>query len=579
MAGFFNNNRGFFSNRNNPIAKINSNYDGLLIKNSQTIGYIEGELKRRSIGGTKEDALFDAAIALADTTSRYRSKVPSFFQLDYAVKVEKLRDMAANGEIEYVLDNIADDVIVYDEHNRFCYPADIRKVLQKRKGINSERDNFINEEQLMAEYMDTFDDIYAAWGFDNGIYAWQLLYQYLIEGRLSFEIIFDNPDNPKKIIGFKRVDSTTLFPVVEYTEKGEAFMSWLQRDPSTNTTTSVSDNQIIYLQYSAHHQTKHISFVERMVRSFNTLRIVEYSKVMWHLMYGAIRLNTKVPTGTKGWHKAQESVEQFKNAFKEDINFNMDTGELLVDGQPKLHYYKNYITPVDDSGKGVEIESINFDTPDLQDNQLLLYFFKKLKLDSKLPFSRWDYDEGGGSYLQSPDSMTNEVVEYEKFISRLRTGFAELITKPVYIQMCLNNKIWCDNARLRNSIGVKFNDDKLLQRMKQAEINTKNAETIQKLMELKLGGGDDAEAIFDPEFLVKKYFDMSEEDFAENEKYKRLAKIKKDKFAAENGWDSDDESTDDTTENGGDEEMDNGEGGDMGGSDTDSQLDAALDTM
>jgi len=520
MAGFFNNN-GQMGARN-PLNKINSNYDGLLIKNSQAIGYIEGELKRRT-GSGYGDNYMDATIALSDTTSRYRTKTLAFFQLDYDVKVEKLRDMAANSEIDFVLDNISNDVIVYDEHNRFCYPADLRKALKSRPGVRSLKDQYINEEQLMDSYLDTFDDIYSAWGFDNGISAWKFFYQYLIEGRLAFEIIYDDVNKPTKIIGFKELNAGTLYPIVQQESNGDAILSWMQRDVTTNGFKTLSDNQIIYLQYSTHHKTKRISFVESMVRSFNVLRLVEYSKVLWHLMYSAIRLNTKVPIGTKTIDRAREEVREYLNLFKEDIHFNQDTGEMLVDGQPKLHYYKNYVTPVNKSGEGISVEPMSFDGPDLQDSQLLNYFFKKLKLDSKLPFSRWDYNEGGGSYLLGPDSVSREEITYGKFISRLRTGFSEIITKPVYIQMCLNNEVLKKNARIRNMIGIKYNDDKLLERIKMAEIHEKGAKTVSSLYELK---EKEENSYFDLDFLVKKYMDVNEEDIAENQKYKDTKKFK-----------------------------------------------------
>ena len=521
MAGFFDNN----ANRNNKmstkLSKINGNYDGLLINNSQSIGYIEGELKRRT-GMGMGDNMLDYSMALTDTTSRYRTKTLAFFQLDYKVKREKLREIASNSEIEFVLDTITDDAIVYDPNNKFCYPADIRKALRNRTGIKSIKDQEINEDALMDAYIEAFDDVYSAWGFDNGVSAWQYFYQYLIDGHLAFEIIYDSLDNPKRVIGFKEIDACTLYPVVKKDQKGNVYLEWLQRDDMNSGYRTLTDNQIVYIQYSTHHRTKRISFVERMVRSFNVLRLVESSKVMWHMMYAAIRLNTKVPIGTKTIDRAKEESREYLNVYKEDINFNQDTGELTVDGQPKLQYYKNYVTPVNSKGEKIEIEAMEFAGPDLQDSQLLNYFYKKLKVDSKLPFSRWDYSEGGGSYLIGPDSVAREEFAYAKFVGRLRTGFSEILTKPVYLQMCLNNDVLKENVKIRNMIGIQYNEDKYFERMKQAEINQKGADAVAKIYALE----EKENARFELDFLIKKFMDLNEEDLQENEiiKQQRLAR-------------------------------------------------------
>ena len=526
----------------NPLSRINGNYDGLLIKNSQAIGYIEGELKRRNDSGFS-DNFFDATIALSDTTSRYRTKTLAFFQLDYLTKREKLRDMASNSEIDFALDNIANDCIVYDEHNRFCYPSDLTKALRKRPGVKSLKDQEINESQLMDLYLDTFDDVYSAWGFDNGISAWKLMYRYLVEGYLSHEIIYDDVNNPKKIIGFKELDPATLFPQATQAANGDVTLKWIQRDISNNTFRELNDNQIIYLCYSSHHEKKRVSFVESMVRSFNVLRLMEYSKVLWHIMYSAVRLNTKVPIGTKTIDRARQEVREYLNLFKEDIKFNQDTGEMLVDGQPRLHYYKNYVTPFNNQGESITIEPIQHTGPDLQDSQLLTFFFNKLKMDSKLPFSRWNYNEGGGSYLLGPDSVTREEITYSKLISRLRTGFSEIITKPVYIQMCLNNDVLKNNPKIRNMIGIKYNDDKLLERIKMAEINERGSKTVTALHQIK----EDPNSKFDLDFLIKKFMDLNEEDLAENTRFKD-AKASNNKSSEFESSDSQDESQSESTD-------------------------------
>jgi len=522
MAGFFNNNtnRGSSSVFNKINSKIN--YDTLLVNNSQAIGYIENELKRK-IGGGYNDDVFSDSLSLADTTSSHRTKVLAFFQLDYETKKQKLRELATNAEIEFVLTNISNDVISYDDDSKFCYPSDIRKALTSRKGIKSLKDINIDEEELVEQYLETFEDVYSAWGFDDGISAWQYFYQYLIEGYLAFEIIYDSLTKPTKIIGFKELNPGSLYPITQKDANGNIFLEWIQREIDNSNFRTLSDNQIIYLQFSSQHKTQRVSFVESMVKSFNVLRLVEHSKVLWHLMYSAIRLNTKVPIGTNVGDRAREKVKEYLNLFKEDIKFDQDTGEVLVDGQPKLQYYKNYVTPITKDGQSVTVEPMEFSGPDLQDSQLLNYFLDKLKRDSKLPMSRWGFTEGGGTYLLGNDSVSREEITYGKLVNRYRTGFSEIMTKAIYIQMCLNNSALKDNVKLKNSIGIKYNDDQYFQRLKDAEINERGAKTIFTLLEIEEPKDG---TFFELELLIKKYMNFSDADLAENKKYKDIRKMK-----------------------------------------------------
>ena len=527
MAGFLDTmGLGGLRKRMVAMSRMGNEYDDLLIKNSQAIGFIEGELRKRNGLGVTGDDLLKYSMAISDTTSALRTKTLAFFQLDYATKREKLRDIASNAEIEFVLDTITDDAIVYQDDNRFCAPNDIRGKLRTQKAVTVLKELTNYEDKVVEKYHERFDDIYSAWGFDNGVSAWQYFFQWLIEGHLAFEIIYDNVERPKNIVGFKELDPATLFPVVQKDERGKVYLEWLQKDDINKIHRQLADSQIIYISYSNHFRTKRVSFVERMIRSFNLLRIIEHSKVIWHIMNAPIRLKTSVPIGTKAIQKAKEDMREFLNTFKEDIFFSNDTGELLVEGKPKMIFYKNYVVPVNDRGEKIDIETIEHAGPDLQDNQLLAYFLKKLKLDSKLPFSRWDYNEGGGSYLLGPDTVNREEIAYGKFIRRLRTGYKELMDKPLYIQMCLDMEQLKNDKKFKNLCGVKFLDDNLFERLKEAELIKKNAETITTLLGLKA----DPTSKFNIDFLVKRYLNINEEDLDANE-----AEIKKAKAMGEAG--------------------------------------------
>jgi hypothetical protein len=512
MAGFLDSNPlSGIRSRLTDLSRFGMKYDDLLVKNSQAIGFIEGQLSGMQ-GGLLGDDLMKATLALSDTTSSLRSKSIAFFQLDYVSKRERLRDIASNGEIEFILETITDDAIVYDDDNRFCYPNDLIGEIRYKGRSKEARLQY--QEKIVQRYQENFQKIYSSWGFGTGIAAWQYFYQWLIEGHLAFEIIYDDPMNPKNIIGFKELDPATLFPQVKKDFAGKIYLEWAQKDPKGAKIRTLTDSQVIYISYSNQFRTKRVSFVERMVRSFNLLRIIEHSKVIWHTMNAPIRLTTTVPVGTKSMQKAKEDIREFTNTLKEDISFDGESGELKVDGKPNILFYKNYVLPVNDRNEQIKIEPLEYAGPNLSGSELLKYFHDKLKLDSKIPESR--FGDGMGTYTMNSEGISREEIRYNKFISRLRSAFKEIITKPLYIQMCLDFKELKDDPKFSNAIGLQFYDDNVFEEIKQQDLLNKRLATLNAL---KAVVDDSGQPYFSTEYLIKEYLKMSDEDIDKNRDY------------------------------------------------------------
>jgi hypothetical protein len=526
MAGFGDNTVGASSGALSDLSKFGARYEDLLLKNSRAIGFIESQLAARS-GGRDASELLTFSRAIADTTSQLRTKAIAFFQLDYAVKRERLRDIASNGEIEFILETITDDMIVYNEESRFCHPNDLTGKIMYRGQNKEERLNY--QDNIVNKYNSNFEELYTTWGFGEGIAAWQYAYQFLIEGHLSFEIIYDDLEKPKKIIGFKELDPASIAPQLSKDSAGKLFLQWHQYDAQSGNTRVLSDSQVIYISFANHFKTKRISFVERLIRSFNLLRIIEHSKVIWHVMNAPIRMQTSVPTGSKSFQKAQEDVREFMNLLKEDVSFNGDTGELTVDGKPNILFYKNYVTPINDQNQSIKIEPLSYPGPNLSSSELLGYFTKKLKMDSKIPYSRWEGQSGMGAFTLNAEGITREEIRYQKFITRLRSAFSELITKPWYLQMCLDFPELAQDYKFNNSISINYHNDNVFEEMKQNDLEAKRiASFTAKKGILK----DDGTPYFSTEYLIRKELKLAQDEIESNADWFKMEREEEEATAA-----------------------------------------------
>jgi hypothetical protein len=282
------------------------------------------------------------------------------------------------------------------------------------------------------------------------------------------------------------------------------------------------DSQIIYISYAKGNFTSRVSYVERLVRSFNLLRIMENSRIIWNIMNSSFRMKMVVPIGTKSPQKAKESLAEMMAIYKEDISLNYESGELAVNGQPSMQFYKNYLFP-SKNGEQPDISVIGGEGYDLSDTDIVKYFKIKLQEDSKIPFSRFDQDSGGGTINMSADSTNRDEIRFAKFVNRLRSIFQEILLKPLFIQIGLKYPELAEDELFKSTLALSFNKDNVFEEMKNMEITEKRLQLVTSLMGVmtkrKDASGMDVDVpYFNPQFVIEKYLKLDPADIKENDR-------------------------------------------------------------
>lgn len=482
-------------NRVKDLSQLGIRYDDKVIKNSMAIGATEGRFLKQGVMG--DEALM-YTLSMADVGSK---KYVAYFDKDYPPRREFLRKFSMNGEIQWILDTITDEAIVQDERQFFCYTTPLSL------DVNDE---------VKETYEENFKKIYTYFHFNDDTTAWQYFYQLLVDGFLSFEIIWD--DNADNIIGFKELDATTLRPGVEKQPDGTFKNVWFQNENDIHLRRKLYDSQIIYIAYAKGNSISRVSYVERLVRSFNLLRIMEHTRVIWSVMNASFRMKMVVPIGSKSPQKAKESLGELLSIYKEDVRLDHDSGELFINGRPNIPFYKNYMFP-NKNGEQVDIETIGGTGPDLSDVTPLDYFYNRLKLDSKVPMARFDRANGGGQFQNSSEGMDREEIRFSKFINRLRSIFQEIMVKPVYLQMIKDFPDLSDDEIFKSQIGVRFNKDNVFERQREMDLLKMTSEFLAAMKEVKTMRGGEEQDFFHPKFLVERYMFLPQADLDLNEKY------------------------------------------------------------
>lgn len=496
------------------LANLGMNYEDMVIKQSKAVGSTEALVGNQ--GFMPEDFLY--SLALSDIGQK---KFIGYFDKKLKQRRDYLRSFAMNGEIDFILETIADEAVVYDSRNFFCRPnvGNLKKIL-----------NDDVEKEVIDYVWDSFNKIYYAHHFVEGHDAWNYFKQFLIDGFLAFEIIWDKES--ANIIGFKEIDPLSIRPGIVKDENGQLQKMWVQYEDTPSMKHELYDSQIIYISYAKANFTSRTSYVERLIRSFNLLRILENSRIIWNVMNASFRIKMVVPIGTKSPQKAKESLAEMMSVYKEDINLDMESGELSVNGRPSMQFYKNYLFP-SKNGESPEIEAMQTAGPDLSDTEALKYFYDKLKQDSKVPFERFDRENGSGQWGMEASGMSREEIRFAKFINRLRSIFQEILIKPLILQVQRKYPDLQDDILFKSSIGLEYEEENMFKEMKEMEIMDKRVNFVSNMLGLQVNEKDDSGMdvqvpFFDALFLAEKYLRMNPSDLDANQKYINRRKQKLD---------------------------------------------------
>ena len=488
----------------------------------------------------KDDVLLQQTI-YGSSMNNWRMKQEeekSFSQKTLEQKRQILRNLAMQPELENILDIMANEAIVYDDEESYiCTPYLDTGLIQDLNEKSAEE---------IRNCIDTsFYKMYMLLDWKRN--AWDDFKRFLIEGVVSYEIIYDSLDNPKSIIGIVDLDPATLTKTIK-----DGITYWVQFKDIVGQERTLLDSQVIYIKYEDSGVSTRQSYLERLIRPFNLYRIVEQAQVIWTVTQSSFKTLFTIPVGGMNKAKGMQTLAQAMNRYKEDISFNTETGELQVNGRVNLPFNKEYWMPENEQGKP-EIETLVDNGPQLNDSDQIKYFLSNLYKMSKIPESRFDKESQATWFGSDPTQALRDEIDFSRFVTRLRNTFSEILLKPIRIQLALSIPDIKNDKRILDSISLRFNSYNAFEEQMNIEVMTRRIEFIGTMKDSITITNDDGEEepYFSPKFLVIKYLKMSEADLELNEKYKLEEKLAKKKH--EDSGDEEDSGSEDE-ENGNEED-------------------------
>jgi len=530
MAGFTNTNRNSSSNPNpvtrmlRSLSSFGMNYKDDVIKNVRSM---DMELQTQNLQvnpttgqvGSLNDENIQVLFARMSATDPSLSK--GYFHLseeNYQKKKEQLRRFALQDEVEEILDIICEESIVFDGANKF---ANIKL-------------NYKADQAILDEFSEEYNKLYNYFGFYDTVQATDYFRKWLIDGFLAFEIVYNTDQT--EIIGFVELDPACLTPGID-PATNEKIWFVNQRVGINGQTTQdriLYDSQIIYLSYAKADTVSRISYVERLIRSFNILRTMEATRIIWAVTNASYKTQYIIPVGSVQSPRGRQTLAQAMANYKELVDFDWDSGEIKTNGRPMLQFYKD-IFMASEGGETPQIQNLGGDGPEISDTETLRYFRDKLRQASKIPFTRFEKEQGEGQYTMSAEGIAREEIRFSKFIGRLRAIFAEILIKPTYLQMCLKHKNIMTDMNFRVNLGLDYNKDSVFEENKEIELLQKKADFISSIMGSIVETDDEGndKPYFDLDFMVREFLGLSDEKLQLNQRYKDEKKLKKEGYKQE----------------------------------------------
>ena len=476
-------------------------------------------------------------------------------------KVRVLRKMATQPELEDILDILANECIVYDNDESYIATPFMDTALIQELNEKS-------AEEIRRCVDTSFYKLYMLLDLKRN--AWSLFKRWLIDGVLAFEIVYDDLEHPKSIIGIIPIDPTIITRKVDQdgTEK------WIMFKDMVGLERTLLSSQIIYVKYSERDDgVDRQSYLERLIRPFNIYRIIEQAQIIWTTTQASFKMMFTIPVAGMNKARGLQTLQSAMNRYKEEITFNSETGELLTNGKVNQIFNKEYWMPENENGKP-EIETLVDNGPQLNDSDQLTYHLNKLYKISKIPLGRFDKDAQATWFGSDPTAVLRDEINFGRFVNRLRATWSEIILKPLRIQVSLSIPDIKNDKRILDAISLRFNTYNQFTEMMEIEIDTKRVEFIQTMHDSLTTQDDEGNDVsfFSEKFLVLKYLKMSEADLELNEKYLLEEKFKK---KSGNGEEEEDTGGADEEENAPEDDMgneDEGSAEDEKGNDLDSEM-------
>lgn len=449
-----------------------------------------------------ELSFLDAYGTFSETGASSSVDIQTTIQIRLMRKL-RYREMSLFHIIRQVLEANANDAVAQDKEGRVILPIispDVPEAIRKKMEDNANK--------LWYGVCDLTNT------------AWELYLRWLIEGEQAVEWVVDDKAKAKGIVQYRVLPSATIVPnyersqVVGYLQYPITFTnanSYILQEPI-----SLELNQVGYSNYGVFGTSPLdvIGYLETAIRPYNHLKAVEDSLMIARITRAPERRVWNVDVGMMSRGKISEYIQRLIQKFRRRVYYNPATGE--VDSHQQMLSVLDDIWLPKQDGKGTTIETAG-GTMDMGKMDDVIIFNRNLYRSMKYPKTRWSDDNPSEPYaLMKADSVNPEEVGWSRFVNRCRGKWGQIWLQGWMQHNRLTLTPKENEWNTTEHLSVRFVEDNLFELNKSLEFNETRMNALATAQSF-IKTTDNPDGMFAKEFVLKRFFMMTDEEWEENE--------------------------------------------------------------
>jgi len=480
---------------------------------------IDGKTTKKAMGSASDPIFFQngANNMMFNPDIRYRTSF-AFSPLTNINYRNDLLIFAENNEIKKTVGIIANEIAIMDTNvNKYpVFPKIAMQLIpEDKKEVALAIDEYLNQ--------NFYPKLYQYYNFkEDGLL--DTIKEFVITGKLAFEIIYDNLKNPKDIIGVMPIDPATIQKFKEgnyvyYVQKSLVDNNGKQR--------ILNENQIILIEWNKF-DFGYVSYIDKLRMSFNIMRSMMTSKILWFAAKSQVRMHIKLALGDVSRTEAIQKLTESKNQYINHFTFGED-GVVKFNNSPNNTGYREFFTAETQASGSPEIEEVNSTGPDLSEVDSLQYWEKLYWRDTEIPFDRIDPNASDSWGFNDVAQLRKIEISFGKMINGFRKMINPLFLKPIIIQLTLKEVEIGVDLSLLDSIKMEWSAFNQYEKMAELEILEKKIQISTSIAEFGTEtdvNGVERKAI-PISYIMKTYMDFTTEqlealEFERKETNKKL---------------------------------------------------------
>ena len=395
--------------------------------------------------------------------------------------IRRYRSMSIHPECDRAIDDVVNEAIAGDIDDT---PVDVElSNLKVSSGIKKKiRDEFMNVLRLL-DFDKKAYDIFRRWYIDGKLY-----YHKLIDPknprRGITELRYVDPRKIRKVVEMERnKDKQQLDPRTLESQLSPRTAEYYVYNPKglragmETSGLKIAPDAIAFCHSGLKDMNKNVvmSHLHKAIKALNQLRMIEDSLVIYRLSRAPERRIFYIDVGNLPKQKAEQYLREVMSRYRNKLVYNADTGEIR-DDRKFMSMLEDFWLPRREGGRGTEITTLpgGQNLGELED---VKYFQRKLYRALNVPESRLESESSFN--LGRAAEITRDEVKFQKFVTRLRKKFSELLHDCLKTQLILKGIIsleeWDDMAE---HIQYDFIADNYFSELKEKEMLTERLNLV-----------------------------------------------------------------------------------------------------